>query len=129
MLSEIKLSIIGAIGTTTSIFAVVSDQVILAILTLIGTAITAGVTVVIALKGTNRKLDDLKESTDGKLTELMKATSRADLAEGRAEGKAEQKLETAAEAGAQTTRAESPTTSQPDTKINVKLKGELKGEL
>lgn len=111
-----------------SILAVVSDQVILAILTLIGTTISAGVTVLLALKGTNRKLDEqkeiiteLKENTDGKLAELMKATSRADKAESHAEGKAEEKLEAAAAAGAQAgARAEMPKAT-PSATIPVKI--------
>lgn len=102
-----------------SILAVVSDQVLLAIITLIGTTISAGVTVVLALKGTNRKLDEqkesiaeLKESTNGKLDALAKATSRADLAEGKAAGKAEEKLEAAAGSNAVARKDAAPDTKQ-----------------
>lgn len=82
------------------ILGALSDPVILGMLALAGTMVTATVTVILALKGTNRKIDELKVNTDGKLTQLMAATSRADKAESKLEEKAEAKSEAAVIAAA-----------------------------
>lgn len=87
MIASSKILAIGVI------LGVLSDPVILGMLALAGTVVTATVTVILALKGTNRKIDELKVNTDGKLSELMRTTSRADLAEGKLAGKAEEKME------------------------------------
>lgn len=97
MIASSKIVVVGVM------LGALSDPVMLAILTLAGTIVTATVTVVLAFKGTNRKIDELKVNTDGKLAELMRNTSRADIAEGKAAGKAEEKLEAALIAGAKDT--------------------------
>lgn len=94
MITTSKILIIGAL------FAAISDAVWLGIFGVISAAITATVTIVLAFKTTNRKIDELKENTDGKLTELMAATSRADKAESKLEEKAEAKSEAAVIAAA-----------------------------
>lgn len=80
--------------------AAISDTVWLAILGVISTAIGAVVTIVLALKATNKKIDELKvttaelkENTDGKLTKLLEVTGDAKLAEGKLAGMAQEKAE------------------------------------
>lgn len=95
----------------TPLFAVVSDAVQIAFIAAVVSVVTSIPAILIALKTTNRKIDQLKENTDGKLSELMRNTSRADIAEGKAAGKAEEKLEAALIAGAK----DSPEASQSAT--------------
>lgn len=90
MIAPTKVVIIGAI----------SDPVWLAILGVISTAIGATVTIFLALKTTNKKIDELKvttaelkENTDGKLTKLLEVTGDAKLAEGKLAGMAQEKAE------------------------------------
>lgn len=94
MIASSKIAAIGVM------LGALSDPVILGMLALAGTMVTATVTVILALKGTNRKIDELKINTDGKLTQLMAATSRADKAESKLEEKAEAKSEAAVIAAA-----------------------------
>lgn len=105
-----------------SILAVISDQVWVALIAAFVSAVTSIPAIVLSWRTTNKKLDDLKESTDGKLTELMAATSRADKAESHAEGRAEQKLEAAAEVGAHAgARSDMPDRATPSDPIPVKI--------
>lgn len=69
--------------------AVVGDQVWMALIAAISAAVVAIPTIVIALKGTNKKIedgakkmDDLAVAVDGRLTKLLEESGKAKLAEG-----------------------------------------------
>lgn len=93
MIVSSKLAAVGLALVPVSILGVISDQVQIAFIAAVVSVVTSIPAILLALKTTNRKIDELKENTDGKLSELMRNTSRADIAEGKAAGKAEEKME------------------------------------
>lgn len=93
MIVSSKLAAVGLALVPVSILGVISDQVQIAFIAAVVSVVTSIPAILLALKTTNKKIDELKVSTDGKLSELMRTTSRADLAEGKLAGKAEEKLE------------------------------------
>lgn len=76
-----------------ALVAVMSDQVQMAIIAVIAAAVTAIPSVILALKGTNKKIDDLSVQVDGRLTKLLEEVSKSRHAEGMLAGKAEEKAE------------------------------------
>lgn len=93
MIVSSKLAAVGLALVPVSILGVISDQVQIAFIAAVVSVVTSIPAILLALKTTNKKIDELKVSTDGKLSELMRTTSRADLAEGKLAGKAEEKME------------------------------------
>lgn len=100
MIASSKILAIGLALVPVSILGVISDQVQIAFISAIVAIVTSIPAIMMALRTTNRKIDELKVNTDGKLTQLMAATSRADKAESKLEEKAEAKSEAAVIAAA-----------------------------
>lgn len=96
MITSSKIVAIGLEFIPVSILGVISDQVQMAIIAAITAIVTAIPAIMIALRGTNKKIDDLGDAVNGRLTKLLEETSKAQRAEGKLEGKAEEKSETAA---------------------------------
>lgn len=102
--SSITVICSATASTGLATVAVVGDQVWMALIAAVSAAVVAIPTIVIALKGTNKKIDDTKlkieekavesreklekvsDQLDGRLSKLIEAVSIAKLAEGRLEG-------------------------------------------
>lgn len=91
MLSDSSITVICSATASTGLatVAVVGDQVWMALIAAISAAVVAIPTIVIALKGTNKKIeegakkvDDLAVAVDGRLTKLLEESGKAKLAEG-----------------------------------------------
>lgn len=98
--SSITVICSATASTGLATVAVVGDQVWMALIAAISAAVVAIPTIVIALKGTNKKvdegakkIDDLAIAVDGRLTKLLEEVAKSQHAAGKLEGKAEEKAE------------------------------------
>lgn len=98
--SSITVICSATASTGLATVAVVGDQVWMALIAAVSAAVVAIPTIVIALKGTNKKvdegakkIDDLAIAVDGRLTKLLEEVAKSQHAAGKLEGKAEEKAE------------------------------------